>query len=402
MLLSLSRYHQLIAWFFVAIFYAELVLIPLSAKASVPTYAMNWPSASTKGERPDKPPINFSENNTNSYVEKQEDEQPENGPGQPEMQAFSSVNNANMVDLFSGDFSYNIPLLDVGGYPVNLSYRSGVSMDQESSWVGLGWNINPGTVNRNLRGLPDEFDGRYDSITKAVTIKENKTVGVTAGAGWELGGLPGGLSASLGLFHNNYKGWGLETGLNASINSGNGAKGPLAGGLSISNNTQEGLTIVPSLSNNINEQEALENSSLTGQFSVSLPYNSRSGMKGLQMSTGIRQYSCDATNLRYGNAGTGFDSYISFASPAFTPTISMPYTSTQISFTGKTGLLKKIFDANMFISGYVSKQEIKPADQIQQLPAYGYLNYQNAKGNPGALLDYNLEKDMPCREKPPV
>ena len=37
------------------------------------------------------------------------------GPTQPEMQAFSSVNASNMVDLFSGDFSYNIPLLDVGG-----------------------------------------------------------------------------------------------------------------------------------------------------------------------------------------------------------------------------------------------------------------------------------------------
>ena len=31
-----------------------------------------------------------------------------------------------MVDLFTGDFSYNIPLLDVGGYPVNLFYRSGI------------------------------------------------------------------------------------------------------------------------------------------------------------------------------------------------------------------------------------------------------------------------------------
>ena len=33
-----------------------------------------------------------------------------------------------MVDLFSGDFSYNVPLLDVGGYPVNIAYHSGVGM----------------------------------------------------------------------------------------------------------------------------------------------------------------------------------------------------------------------------------------------------------------------------------
>jgi len=37
------------------------------------------------------------------------------GPNQPEMQSFTSVGANNMVDLFSGDFSYNIPLLDVGG-----------------------------------------------------------------------------------------------------------------------------------------------------------------------------------------------------------------------------------------------------------------------------------------------
>ncbi len=88
------------------------------------------------------------------------------GPTQPEMQAFHSVNSNNMVDLFSGDFSYNIPLLDVGGYPVNLAYRSGISMDQEASWTGLGWNVNPGSVTRNMRGIPDDFNGT-DSIKKS-------------------------------------------------------------------------------------------------------------------------------------------------------------------------------------------------------------------------------------------
>jgi hypothetical protein len=63
------------------------------------------------------------------------------GPGQPEMKSFASVGTSNMVDLFSGDFSYNIPLLDVGGYPIGIHYSGGITMDQEPSWVGLGWNI---------------------------------------------------------------------------------------------------------------------------------------------------------------------------------------------------------------------------------------------------------------------
>ncbi len=44
------------------------------------------------------------------------------GPSQPEFTSFTPVGVSDMVDLFSGDFQYNIPLLDVDGYPVNLSY----------------------------------------------------------------------------------------------------------------------------------------------------------------------------------------------------------------------------------------------------------------------------------------
>ncbi|HEX6431136.1 MAG TPA: hypothetical protein VF008_25775, partial [Niastella sp.] len=44
------------------------------------------------------------------------------GPSQPEMSKFKSVNSDNLVNLFTGDFSYNIPLLDVGGYPINIFY----------------------------------------------------------------------------------------------------------------------------------------------------------------------------------------------------------------------------------------------------------------------------------------
>src|SRR6218665_914704 len=66
------------------------------------------------------------------------------GPSQPEVQSFEPVGTTDMVDMFTGDFVYNIPLLDIEGYPVNISYHGGSDMEQEASWVGLGWNINPG------------------------------------------------------------------------------------------------------------------------------------------------------------------------------------------------------------------------------------------------------------------
>jgi hypothetical protein len=328
------------------------------------------------------------------------------GPTQPEMQSFSSVNASNMVDLFSGDFSYNIPLMDVGGYPLTLSYRSGISMDQEASWVGLGWNVNPGTITRNLRGLPDDFSGN-DSIKKITGIKDNKTIGVTGGVDLEFTGLPIGLGASLGIFNNNYKGWGLENSVNASINAGLGSSGSLSGGLSITNNSQEGLTLAPSLSMSLSQHESEEKAGISGSFSISAPYNSRTGLKGLQLSAGIRQTQTDHDNQNpdrtYTNsAGSNFSSTISFSSPGYTPSITMPFTSRQYSFTGKIGGLATVVHPSFFISGYVSKQGILAADTLSALPAYGYLHYQDGAANKSALMDFNREKELAYRESPPV
>jgi hypothetical protein len=67
-----------------------------------------------------------------------------------------------MVNDFSGDFTYNIPVLSIpgpdgGGYSMSLAYHSGVSSEEEASWVGFGWTLNPGAINRNKRGYPDEY-----------------------------------------------------------------------------------------------------------------------------------------------------------------------------------------------------------------------------------------------------
>src|SRR4051812_11199653 len=81
-----------------------------------------------------------------------------NGSYQPEFAGFEPANSSEMVDLFSGDFKYNIPLMDVDGYPLNLSYHAGATMESEASWVGLGWSLNPGVLNRMVKGLPDDFN----------------------------------------------------------------------------------------------------------------------------------------------------------------------------------------------------------------------------------------------------
>ncbi|HEY0611464.1 MAG TPA: hypothetical protein VGD35_17455, partial [Chitinophaga sp.] len=335
------------------------------------------------------------------------------GPTQPESQAFQSVNNDNMVDLFSGDLSYSVPLLDVGGYPVAIGYNSGITMDQEASWVGLGWNINPGTITRNMRGLPDDFNGASDSIIKTASVKENKTIGVTAGADFELAGFPLTLGVSLGVLHNNYRGWGMESGISAGINSGASSAGTLAGGLSLTSSSQNGVSLSPSLSYSLAENDAKEKGGFGGSVSTGLSYNTRSGMKALQFSAGVTQtYKQQTVAKATGEAAKRtqpsgqsmglFSSNLSFAYPAFTPTISLPYTSYLYTVTLKTGGEIKVGHPSLFISGYVSKQYIADEDKRMRIPAFGYLNYQNAAGNPGVLLDFNREKEMAYREKPEI
>ena len=142
------------------------------------------------------------------------------GPDQPEVQNFTPIGTSDMVNPFTGDFSYNIPIMDVDGYPINLAYNAGITMDQEASWVGLGWNLNPGVVNRSMRGLPDDFDGT-EKVTKSFNMKKDWTIGFNGGMGFELFGFGGGgsvgLNASLGINYNNYNGFGAEVSFGPSV-----------------------------------------------------------------------------------------------------------------------------------------------------------------------------------------
>ncbi len=317
------------------------------------------------------------------------------GPGQPEMSSFQSVNADNMVDLFTGDFSYNIPLLDVGGYPVNIHYSGGPTIDQEASWVGLGWNINPGAIGRTTRGLPDEFNGE-DQIKRVQKIKDNKTVGVGVGAGLEVFGGVIGLNFNLGVFNNTYNGWGVETGVNANISAGKDTKGPLTASLGLNNNSQSGLNISPGIGVRLSEQAGA--AQISG--SIGTNYNTRTGISGLQFNVSASG-KVDKKYLDHKGRGdyhTGsssvYSSSISFATPAYVPSIQMPFTSTNFTFSGKYG--GEIWGAhpNLGISGYVSRQYIADEDTLQSLPAYGYLHYTKGKNDGIALLDLNREKEI--------
>lgn len=81
------------------------------------------------------------------------------GPTQPEFSGFTAVSASNLVDPFTGNVGYTVPLFEIGGYPVTLSYSGDIGMEQDAGWVGLGWSLNVGSINRGLRGVPDDFNG---------------------------------------------------------------------------------------------------------------------------------------------------------------------------------------------------------------------------------------------------
>lgn len=123
------------------------------------------------------------------------------GPTAPEATSFEPVDTTDMVNLATGDFVYNIPLLEVpgssGGYPLSLSYHAGIMPDEDASWVGLGWTLNPGAINRNVSGYPDDLSSGT-GITRtfwAGGVSKNYSYGITVGQAGS-SGITAGLSYS--------------------------------------------------------------------------------------------------------------------------------------------------------------------------------------------------------------
>lgn len=144
------------------------------------------------------------------------------GPAAPEYNSFEPITTNQMVDLFSGDFTYNIPLMTVpgpnGGYPINMAYHGGIGLEQEASWTGLGWNVNVGAINRNKRGLPDDFAG--ETLTKEFNLKPSSSISLrfdrTSVLPDEILGAEISIGRNVQVYYNNYKGFGWRAGLGLS------------------------------------------------------------------------------------------------------------------------------------------------------------------------------------------
>jgi len=69
------------------------------------------------------------------------------------------------VNQFTGDFNYSVPLITITGpngesFPLTANYNAGIAVEQEASWIGLGWTLNTGSISRQVKGVPDDWDGK--------------------------------------------------------------------------------------------------------------------------------------------------------------------------------------------------------------------------------------------------
>jgi len=323
------------------------------------------------------------------------------GPSQPEMQGFEPIGGSNLVDAFSGDFSYSIPLMDVGGYPLNLNYHSGSSADDEASWVGFGWSLTPGAVTRQLRGLPDDFNGS-EQVKKQQSFKDNITYGVNGTVKAEIMGVPLKLSLNAGIGVDNYKGIGTTLGTNVGIdlsnafasssdcNAGNTSTVGLGGSVGLSTSSVNGS----SLDLNVDiERDGLEQQDHESA-SIGFPYSSRQGLQGMTLGASFNPGPITGLGGDHGPT-LGGSSFISFVGPTYTPSVNAPFTSDLYSFSADAGVEFLGLFGSVGIGGYYGDKYIKNSNKTLYNPAYGYMNLEKGKGNINALLDYNLEKDIP-------
>jgi len=314
------------------------------------------------------------------------------GPSQPEFNSFTPIGTSDMVNLSTGDFNYNIPIMDVGGYPLNLSYDSGVTMDQEASWVGLGWNLNVGQINRQVRGIPDDFKG--DEITYEDNIKDNKTVGMTLNLNpqfFGLGDVGLGVNGGITLQHNNYTGVSFKPSVGISFDITN----QLSAGAQLSSSATDGASFNPSLSISQQFRKSSESGTLGLGSNIGVGYNSRQGLSSFSFGASYNLANKSNRHLTSGGSSAG----VSFVNPTFTPRNRTPYYHTSASFAASLGGDVFGIDLEVGVTGFGMVQKLyNPSDPdnneqgvLRTAKSFGYNNTHFADEN--AVLDYNNEKE---------
>ncbi len=305
------------------------------------------------------------------------------GPSQPEFNSFTAIGTSDMVNLSTGDFNYNIPIMDVGGYPLNLAYDSGITMDQEASWVGLGWNLNVGQIKRQVRGIPDDFKG--DKMSYEKNLKKHVTVGLNVGVEPQVFGLETGDyvkgSLGLGIQYSNYHGITFKPsyGLSFAVSDN------VSVGMNVQTSTIDGATISPNISAK-KGMDFVEGLALNGSLNAGVSFNSNKGLSSFSLGSGL-SVNEKGTKSQYSLGGTSGS--LSFADITVTPRKRSAFQDINSNFSFSVGGDLWGIDGEVELSASASIQKIK--DKVKEEKAYGYEH--TGEATPQDVLDYNREND---------
>lgn len=297
------------------------------------------------------------------------------GPTQPEAMQFEPVTTTDLVNLQTGDFSYTLPLMEIpgpeGGYPLSMSYHAGIGTNQEATSTGLGWNINPGSINRIVNGYPDDFDG-----ANVETHFESSEVS-GSGINLSLGYGPLGLNMN---FDNN-KGFGI-VGLTLSLQSyGIGVSSSISA-YGVGFNTSIGLMSVEKAVIGINAgTQGISAGIYSGALGFSLNNHSDISLntgplhfslyKNGEIGTGIGGVNISGGGMSsMTNAGEGITKY--YQSPTVNPLLPL-----------------SILGVNCGISRYEWSWKL---NQNSTEKSYGYLNQEEYYTSPEANKKYERQQ----------
>lgn len=316
------------------------------------------------------------------------------GPTQPEFNSFTPIGASDMVDLSSGDFNYSIPVMDVGGYPLSLGYNSATNFDTASSWVGHGWDLSAGQINRSMRAIPDDFDGS-DKITTQNNKKDNTTITVGTNlnislAGFDLSKGKNTLAANIGLMasYNNYLGLSIQPTIGPSFEMHNG----FTTSINFTPSSTDGIVIQPQVG-------------FTGSFNghdgtYGLGANFNSFTNSLSLNSGFTSNFSNAVikneqfKVNRGNPSiNGTMSVLDFQPAMFNPSYQLGFINTAGSGNFALGGTAFSVDGKPEIYGSIAIQSLKKEYEHKQHKAFGY-NNNHLAGYDG-MRDFSRLNDRP-------
>lgn len=315
------------------------------------------------------------------------------GPANPEFSSFEPVVTTNMVNEFTGQFVYNIPVLEIpgasgGGYALSLSYHSGDGPESEASWVGYGWTLNPGSINRNKRGIPDDY--KNDKIKYYNDVPKNWTVAVTGNLGGQAFSIGGSINNT--IRYNNYKGFGYTTGVGLSLLNGTFSLGYY---ITDGNGTFSVAVSPASILHTVNSFSK-KNSKESGSVA------NRETSKGMTATPG-QSMRRSVSSFMARTSAAGASSYINYLLTDMTSPYNLtPYTgkslSGSVSITGNPPPFP--LGVTVGLTGSYSEQRNVAEREV---PAFGYMYAaeapKNDKSSTESIMDYTVDRPSPYNKR---